>query len=123
MFFYRNGEKMKIRRMVGLVGTALSAGVGIAVVDAAPALAVSCPATKDVYIGGGESHYTVTCSGSKVYVNGRVKDTSADGACIQVKALINGTWYYSNKACPSGEVEYFSWSGTGTSASVYTYKV
>ena len=114
---------MRIGRALITAGVAVSAGAGTVMVGATPALAQSCPATRDVYINGGESHYTITCSGSRVYVNGRVKDTKSDGNCVQVKALIASTWYYSNQACPNGEVEYFSWSGTGRSASVYTYIV
>jgi hypothetical protein len=50
-----------------------------------------------------------------------VTDTSADGWCIRVKALMNGTWHYSERACPKGTTKYFSWSEPGSSASVYTY--
>jgi hypothetical protein len=76
-----------------------------------------------VYTSGAEAHWTVTCSGGRVYVDGRVKDTAADGYCAQAKALIGSTWYYSARACPSGTTKYYSWSGPGNSASVYLQKV
>ncbi|HEY0637397.1 MAG TPA: hypothetical protein VGD67_07105 [Pseudonocardiaceae bacterium] len=87
------------------------------------ASADTCNNSRDVYIPGGESHYTLTCSGGRIYVNGRVKDTRADGKCAQVKALINGTWYYSDRACPAGTTKYFSWDGPGSTAYVYTQLV
>jgi len=94
----------------------------LAMLFAAPsASADTCNNSRDVYITGAESHYTLTCSGGYIYVDGRVKDTRADGKCAQVKALINGTWYYSARACPSGTTVYFSWHGLGNTAYVYTY--
>lgn len=103
------------------VGTILS---GVALVGGAGAAAAdSCPNSRDVYISGGESHYTLSCSGGRIYVNGRVKDTRSDGKCVQVKVQIGSTFYYSNTACPSGEVEYFNFSGPGSVAYVWTYTV
>ena len=103
--------------VAGLVG-------GGAVVAAGPASADTCPKTRDVSISGGESHYTISCSGGNVYVSGWLKDTKADGKCVQVKAQIGSSTFYSNQACPSGEVEYFgTWSGGGNTAYVYTYTI
>lgn len=56
-----------------------------------------------------------------IYVDGRVKDALSDGRCARVKALINGQWYYSEKACPNGTTKSFSWHGSGSAAYVYTY--
>jgi hypothetical protein len=69
------------------------------------------PRSRDVYISGGESHYTISCSGGNVYVNGRVKDTRSDGKCAQVKVQIGDQFHYSSRACPSGTTKYFSFSG------------
>lgn len=85
------------------------------------ASADTCTNARDVYIGGAESHYTLNCSNGNIYVDGRVKDTRSDGRCARVKALINGVWHYSDRACPNGTTRYFSWSGAGNTAYVYTY--
>lgn len=95
---------MRLRRIAAAAVTATTLGIGLVALDAAPSFAV-------------------TCSGGNVYVDGRVKDTDADGYCVQVKAQINGVWHYSAKACPSGTTKYFSWSGPGNTAYVYTYLV
>ncbi|MFF5173637.1 hypothetical protein ACFY3U_13455 [Micromonospora sp. NPDC000089] len=118
---------MKLRRVLAITGVSVLTSMGAVVIDGAPALAETCPASRDVYLGAwphsGESHYTITCQGGNVYVDGRVKDTKSDGLCVQVKALINGNWNYSEKACPSGTQKTFSWSGPGNNADVYTYTI
>jgi hypothetical protein len=108
----------------------LAAGAAVAVIVSAAAVfgttsaafADTCPNSRDVYINGGESHYTLTCYSGKIYVDGRVTDTKADGYCMRVKALINGYWHYSERACPKGTTRYFSWNDWGNEAFVYTYK-
>lgn len=111
------------RRLLGSGFAALVLS-GLAIFSFAPAASAdTCNNERNVYIRGGESHYTLTCSGGNIYVNGRVTDTSADGKCVQVKALINGRWFESARACPKGTTKYFSWSGRGNTAHVYTQLV
>lgn len=117
------------RRILGAVATiATTAGLflltPISPAHAAvqsPALLATCPDTFNVKVSGGEASWTVTCYGGKVYVDGWVKDTAADGKCARVKSLIAGVWHYSAAACPNGDRETFSWSKIGNSAQTYLY--
>ena len=112
------------RRFAASTAAALLLFGGLAILGLAPsASAATCPDTKNVYITGGESHYTLTCSGGYIYVDGRVKDTRVDGMCVQVKALIDGYWFVSEAACGYGTTKWFSWHNTGSTAYVYTYTV
>lgn len=117
-------NRISLRRaFTGIAGAAVIAG-GITVLGVVPAASAdTCNNARNISITGAESHYTLTCSGGRVYVDGRVKDTRADGKCAQVKALIDGRWYYSDRACPNGTTKYFSWSGPGNTAYVYTQVV
>jgi hypothetical protein len=130
-------------RKAGLAaaGTALAFGslLASAPANAAPAdtsdigIMATCGKTYDIYVGPrgarrGESHYSISCSGSgsskKSTAAGWLKDTRADGKCIQVKVVWpgDGTTKFSKKACPEDEVEYFDFTGTGT-IEVYTMTV
>lgn len=111
---------MKKRLKAGLATAGLVAAAGV--VGASPSAADTCWNTRDVSIGGGQSHYTISCDTyGYVTVAGWLKDTKADGKCIQVKAIANDRTYYSNKACPKGEVEYFEWTKYVPSSQVYVY--
>jgi hypothetical protein len=114
---------MKSRRIAAGIAAAAAIGGLATTAVSTPASADVCGATRDVYISGAESHYTITCSDGFAYVNGRVKDTRADGHCAQVKAQIGPTFFFSSNACPSGTVVYFSWRERASSASVWTYLV
>lgn len=80
----------------------------------------TCPEAQDVKINGAEASWTVACSSGNVYVDGWVEDTKADGRCAEVYALVNGQWFYSQRACPKGNVRTFSFDGgAGNSAQVW----
>ncbi|MBW9211776.1 hypothetical protein KV100_19170 [Mumia sp. zg.B21] len=116
--------KKRMKAVLATVGLVASAGA----INASPASAAACgPNPINVYITGGESHYTIRCAndGGVIYVTveGWLKDTKSDGKCIQVKAWMDSLYRYSNKACPKGEVETFSWRARGSSANVYTYAI
>lgn len=129
---------MNIRKAgLAAVGSALALGtlLGGAPASAAPAATsdfetmATCGKTYDIYVGPvgnrrGESHYSISCSGGKSTAAGWLKDTRADGRCIQVKVVWpdNGTTKWSKKACPKDEVENFSFTGTGK-IEVYTTTV
>jgi hypothetical protein len=113
---------MNIRRWIAMaVGIVTLSAVALVGMES-PASADVCPRTRDVYIPGGESHYTLTCSGGNVYVHGSVKDEAIDGKCVRVKALIAGHWFVSEAACGFEVIKYFSWHNSGNEAFVYTYK-
>jgi hypothetical protein len=118
-------------------GTVLAFGtlLGGTPASAAPAetsdieIMATCGKTYDVYVGPtsnrrGESHYSISCSGGKSTASGWLKDTRADGKCIQVKIVWpdNGADEFSKKACPDGEVQYFGFTGKGK-IEVYTMTV
>jgi hypothetical protein len=112
---------MKLRRLIATaVGIITLSGLAFFGMES-PASADTCNNDRHVTVPGGESWYTLTCSGGNIYVNGRVRDTRADGQCARVKALIAGHWFYSARACPSGTTVYFSWHNSGSEAFVYTF--
>jgi len=114
---------MKSPRLAAGLAAAMAIGGLAAPIIATPASADVCGAVRDVYISGAESHYTITCSNGYTYVNGRVRDTRADGRCAQVKAQIGPTWFYSEAACPKDTVRYFSWHERASGANVWTYLI
>lgn len=114
---------MKSRRLAAAVAAAAAIGGLATTTVSTPASADVCGAVRDVFISGAESHYTITCVNGITYVNGRVRDTRADGKCAQVKAQIGATFHYSARACPKDDVDYFNWSGRANGASVWTYLV
>jgi hypothetical protein len=95
----------------------LLTGAGL-VATAGPAAAETCPATRDVYTTGAESHYTVSCSGGHVFVNGRVIDTLPFFGCAEVKVQIQNRFFY-QRSCSGSQ--YFNFSGPGRTAYIWTY--
>ncbi|CAM3348039.1 hypothetical protein [Stackebrandtia soli] len=109
---------------------AIAASVGVtsltgAVVTTTPAAAgditiqTVCNQEMSPVVGGARAYWKAECDDGDIFVTGWVEDTSADGKCGQVEALINGLWERSRKACPKGEVETFTLSGDGYTAYVY----
>ncbi|GAA4910007.1 hypothetical protein LX16_2784 [Stackebrandtia albiflava] len=80
-----------------------------------------CGQEMDVEIDGGLAYWRASCRGTTMTVSGWVRDTDADGMCARVKALIGTRWHYSARACPEGDQESFSFSGTDNDAQVYLY--
>ncbi|MEC4016384.1 hypothetical protein [Streptomyces sp. H27-D2] len=127
------------RKRIGVAaaGGALALGGVLAAVPgsasaAAPSAAsdvtvmAGCGKTYDVSIPGGQSHYTVSC-GSTTHVSGWLKDTAADGKCVQVKIWrpAHHAYTYTDKACPKATVKHFDHNGRSnpTPPSVYTYAI
>lgn len=112
---------MKLRKFIAMaVGIIALSGVAFFGMES-PASADTCGNRRDVYIPGGESHYTLICSAGYIYVNGYVKDEAIDGKCVRVKAFIAGHWFYSEPACGFEVSKEFSWHNNGSEALVYTY--
>jgi hypothetical protein len=104
-------------RLCLIAAMMITASAGL-IVTAQPAAAETCPATRDVYVRGAESHYTVSCSGGHVFVNGRVSDTLPFFGCAEVKVQIQNQFY---RTSTCGGTKYFSFSGPGRTAFVWTY--
>ncbi|MFC4337883.1 hypothetical protein [Salininema proteolyticum] len=117
----------KDRRRGRLAGRLVAAVIGlVAVAGPSTALAAqgtggdigtqaSCGDTEDVYINGGEAHWTINCSGGETTISGWHKDTKADGRCVQVYGSVSGNSFITPRACPSGEREIWSRTVSGTS--------
>jgi hypothetical protein len=89
-------------------------------VAAVPGVAAACD-THDIYIPGGEAHYTECHGSAQSSVNGWVKDTRADGMCAQVYgSWSDGTEFHSARACPEGEVQSFDFTHGGN-INAYVY--
>lgn len=88
-----------------------------------PASAGSCGQVQNVTVSGGQASWSHSCSGGNIRVSGWVKDTRADGKCAQVKAEYSNGTQWSAKACPSGSVKYFDFSGPGNYVPVYLFTV
>ncbi|MYS86875.1 hypothetical protein [Embleya scabrispora] len=118
---------MKRRIATGLVAVAAFAACsGTAVASAAPAapsgqvsVLGSCPETRNVSVNGGEAHWTVWCSGGRVYVDGYVKDTKADGKCAEVYGSVGSVAVNSANACPKNTKKTFAWNAPGSSVALY----
>lgn len=109
-----------VKRLMIASLTALSMGL---LAFPAPATAARCSnVPHDAHTSGGEAHWTVACSGGKVYVDGWVKDTDADGQCARVRAIVGSSGSHEVKACPKNHVTSFHWSGRGNSADVYLFE-
>ncbi|MFJ2898978.1 hypothetical protein ACIO87_29300 [Streptomyces sp. NPDC087218] len=128
---------MRMRKMaLATVGTVLALGGGLATTGPASAaqsggsdftVMATCGEPNNVYIPGGESHYTVDCGPTTTRVSGTLKDTRADGMCVQLKIWwpAHQSYTYTDKACGNGTKVSFDHNGrTGSPApSVYTYTV
>jgi len=122
-----------VRRTITVLASAGAVASGI-FLGAAPASAAP-PTTTAVYCAAYQTHYTSGAratwrecyeGSSRVRVDGWVTDTDSDGQCGRVYARYNiypGT-DYSNKACPDGETEYFTFPWRdGSDARVYLQEV
>ncbi|WP_371558436.1 hypothetical protein OG416_35375 (plasmid) [Streptomyces longwoodensis] len=120
---------MNARRLAAAFLLPAAACGGLLASTAPPASAAaqgSCGDTRDASTSGAQGHWTINCSSTgTVSVTGWVKDTDADGQCAQVYAYFpaTGSYQYSAKACPKGDVKYFTLNGSGTSANVYLREV
>src|SRR5882757_6870822 len=79
----------------------------------------TCGNVFDVFIGGAEAHWTVTCAGGTVRMNGRVDDTRADGRCAEVKGVFSDHVNYARNCPATSPPTYFDWTGPGNT--VYGY--
>src|SRR4051812_24720841 len=95
-------------------------GTGLFIGGSTSARAATCESPRDVYVPGGEAHWTKCHNFGSMQVIGWVKDTRADGKCAQVYANFNnGQTHFSDRACPKGTVREFNWSEPASDASVY----
>lgn len=122
----RTGQFRRTLAMVGIgLGLALTASVGgLAQADPPNAPEVPggrCPDWLHSSVPGGEATWNLRCSGSKLYLDGWVKDTAADGKCARVTAIIGRSGERHAKACTAGTTTNFHWSGEGNSAQVRLY--
>src|SRR5262245_30352631 len=113
-------------KMAGAAAVALTAGLLMAApASASPTGATArCPAGFHPSTGGGEAAWTVECVGSRVYIDGWVRDTEADGKCAYVKAFgsfTDGAGRKEAKACPKGTTTHFDWVANGSEISAYLY--
>ncbi|GGL15572.1 hypothetical protein [Streptomyces flaveus] len=113
-------------KLAAATGAALTAGL----LMAAPASAGStgttaaCPATLSPETDGGAASWSIECVGSKVYIDGWVRDTDADGKCAWIKAFgsfTDGSGRKDAKACPKNTTTRFSWVANGTEIRAYLY--
>jgi hypothetical protein len=98
------------------IGTAMAVSAAglTTLVLATSASAGTCDQRVNTSVSGGQASWSHTCSNGQIRVAGWVKDTKADGKCAQVKAVYSNGTQWSNKACPSGEVQYFDFNGPGS---------
>ena len=115
----KNGKK---KLAIGAAVTMAMAGL-VTLGLVTPASAGSCGQTVNATVTGGQASWSHSCSGGQIRVSGWVKDTKADGKCAQVKAVYSTGTQWSNKACPSPEIEYFDFVGPGSSVPVYLFTV
>src|SRR5438874_895016 len=97
--------------MAGLLGVAAPASAANA--DADTITVAQCQ-SEDVKIPGAEAHWTKCKYQYYTRVTGWLKDTIAEGKCVQVVALFTeGGYRESDMACPAGTVKNFDWSDRG----------
>jgi hypothetical protein len=81
-----------------------------------------CGQSFNVNTGGGHAEWTLSCSGGRITMSGKVKDTDADGRCAYVKGVFSSTIVERSRgACPKGNEKSFSWTHTGSLANGYLY--
>ena len=73
-------------------------------------------------ISGGLAYWKASCDGNIMTVKGWVKDTADDDECARVKANLGGIWHYSDRACPKGKIEWFTFKGPDKNAQIYLYR-
>lgn len=127
MALFTCSSALQKRAMLALGAITLLGG---SIVGVAPSASAEVPATVqgscgqsfNPVINGGKAHWDLSCSGGRIYMNGWVEDTSADGRCAFVKANFNNGYSPTPaKACPKGTRTNFSWNGSGTIADGYLY--
>ncbi|WP_331750101.1 MULTISPECIES: hypothetical protein [unclassified Streptomyces] len=77
-----------------------------------------CGDDYDIQTSGARATASLWCSDGKIYVDGWVKDTEADGQCAQVYGNV-GSKDFSSKVCGNGTDEEFHYSGKGSTAHIY----
>ncbi|MFF3787974.1 hypothetical protein [Streptomyces sp. NPDC001933] len=77
-----------------------------------------CGDDYDIETSGGRVVASLWCYDGKIYVDGWVKDTDADGQCAQVYGNVGST-DFSSKACGNGTKKEFHYSGKGSTAHIY----
>jgi hypothetical protein len=108
--------------IVGIVSALALGLIGLAPAASADPIGPldACGQSFHPIVRGGEAYWVLTCSGGYITMQGWVKDTAADGKCAQVKGVFNNNIVrLSNKACPKGEKESFTWRHPGTIANGY----
>ncbi|MBD0345549.1 MAG: hypothetical protein ICV63_12155 [Coleofasciculus sp. Co-bin14] len=93
----------------------------LSLVPADPASAGTCGQKFDSKVNGGEASWSLHCSGTKIIIDGWVKDTKADGKCAYVKAFANSQSMPQAKACPKGKKTFFQWTVNGTEIHAYLF--
>ena len=114
-----------MRRIIASAATALALATGAVVAGTTPASAGTCgDVFNDVEVDGGEANWVVECTGGYLYIDGKVKDTKADGKCAYVKAFIHGGREEA-RACPKNTTTFFTWRQDiriyGKNANAYLY--
>lgn len=108
--------------VAAVVGAGAVAGPAtVAIAESAIEPRTGCSESMDSDVPGGLAHWEASCDNGNITVSGWVKDTRTDGKCARVKAFIDQKWEYSDKACPSGDVDKFKLTGDGNDAKVYLY--
>jgi hypothetical protein len=127
------GAAMRTRRIVmAVLLSALVAGAVVTAIsndtaqaqDGVPeeiAVRGGCGQNFNPVIGGAKAHWNIACVGNKITLAGWVEDTKKDGRCAYVKVNIGKDWWPPKKACPKGDKESFSYSGTGRTANGYLF--
>lgn len=102
-------------------GALILAGFGVTpAAYASSAGAPDCKPQGDVTVPGGEARWTKCIGDGWTSVDGWVRDTAKDGKCAEVYArFANGAAHQSNRACPFGQVEKFSWKESGSGVAVH----
>ncbi|MEU7060262.1 hypothetical protein [Streptomyces sp. NPDC046197] len=113
-------------KLAGVAAAALTAGLLVAAPASAEPTgpAATCPGGFHPSTSGGEAAWTIECVGSRVVIDGWVRDTDADGKCAYVKAFApftDGATRKEAKACPKGTTTKFTWEANGTEIRAYLY--
>lgn len=117
------GSKVKKLSALGAGAVVIAGGTVLGLSGSASA--GTCGDVFDPRVSGAKAYWEVSCRGGVATIEGWVEDTSSDGKCARVKAVINGETEKSPAACPKGDREEFKWSSRGSqiNAELYTYNV